>query len=228
MEPTPQKTHPLILLAAVSFTLLSLAAAASLLGWRPFSPEPANVTAPTLAASTTPAPVPEPAKSAPAEEPKPLPKTAAPVPKPAPRPVAKTSAEAEEKAPLLPVANKDNEIEVIPATPSCRNCGTVEQIREVTAEAQGSGLGAIAGGILGGVLGNQVGGGNGKKLATVAGAVGGAYAGHQIEKRTRATTSYEIRISLDDGSQQTITQESAPTWRVGDRVVLENGVIRAR
>ena len=35
--------------------------------------------------------------------------------------------------------------------------------------------------MIGGLLGNQVGGGNGKKLATVAGAVAGGAAGRQIQ-----------------------------------------------
>jgi uncharacterized protein YcfJ len=40
----------------------------------------------------------------------------------------------------------------------------------------GTGLGAV----VGGVLGNQVGGGNGKKLATVAGVLLGGYAGNEV------------------------------------------------
>jgi uncharacterized protein YcfJ len=37
--------------------------------------------------------------------------------------------------------------------------------------------------VLGGVLGNQVGGGNGKKLATVAGVIGGGYVDNEVAKR---------------------------------------------
>lgn len=40
----------------------------------------------------------------------------------------------------------------------------------------GTGIGAVAGGL----LGNQVGGGNGKKLATVAGVLLGGYAGNEV------------------------------------------------
>lgn len=40
----------------------------------------------------------------------------------------------------------------------------------------GTGIGAV----VGGVLGHQVGGGNGKKLATVAGALLGGYAGNEV------------------------------------------------
>jgi uncharacterized protein YcfJ len=42
----------------------------------------------------------------------------------------------------------------------------------------GTGVGAVSAGL----LRNQVGGGKGKTLATVAGAVGGGYAGNQIQK----------------------------------------------
>lgn len=231
MENPTKKTHPLILLAAASVTLFSLAGTATLLGWRPFAPEPASLSTPapsTPPASTLSIPAGTTITVAPSETPNPVPKAASPAPKPVPTPVAKVPPQPRDSTPLRQVSNHDNQIDVIPAAPTCRNCGTVDQVREVKSEAQGSGLGAIAGGVLGGVLGNQVGGGTGKKLATVAGAIGGAYAGHQIEKNTRATSQYEIRVVFDDGSHQTITQDSPPAWRAGDRVILENGVIRAR
>ena len=45
----------------------------------------------------------------------------------------------------------------------------------------GIGLGAVVGGL----LGTQVGGGNGRTLATIAGAVGGGYLGNEIAKRNQ-------------------------------------------
>jgi uncharacterized protein YcfJ len=51
------------------------------------------------------------------------------------------------------------------------------------AERFGDKDGAVIGAVVGGLLGNQVGGGNGKKVATVAGVVGGAYAGREIDRR---------------------------------------------
>jgi uncharacterized protein YcfJ len=39
--------------------------------------------------------------------------------------------------------------------------------------------------VVGGLLGNQVGGGNGKKLATVAGVIGGGLLGNQIANGNR-------------------------------------------
>lgn len=49
--------------------------------------------------------------------------------------------------------------------------------------AQNSPVGIGVGAVVGGLLGSQVGGGNGKTLATIAGAVGGGYVGNEIAKR---------------------------------------------
>jgi len=46
-------------------------------------------------------------------------------------------------------------------------------------------LGVGAGALIGGLVGNQVGGGNGKKLATVAGVIGGGMLGNEIANRTQ-------------------------------------------
>ena len=86
----------------------------------------------------------------------------------------------------------------------------------------GIGAGAVIGGVVGGVLGHQVGGGTGKDIATVAGAVGGAMAGHQIEKSNKPQEAYRIRVRLDNGGLQTVTQSSISGLRVGDRVRIEN------
>jgi len=52
----------------------------------------------------------------------------------------------------------------------------------------GTGIGAL----VGGVLGHQVGGGNGKTLATVAGAAAGGYAGNRIQKKTQDDDTYTV------------------------------------
>ncbi len=100
----------------------------------------------------------------------------------------------------------------------CRNCGVVEKVVAVKHKGEGTGVGAVAGGVVGGLLGHQVGGGNGKKAMTVVGAVGGGLAGHEIEKHARATTTYRVRVRMDDGTIRTITQASAPA--VGSRIQL--------
>lgn len=44
-------------------------------------------------------------------------------------------------------------------------------------------VGRVLGGLVGGVLGNQIGGGNGRKLATVGGAIAGVLIGGEVGKR---------------------------------------------
>jgi hypothetical protein len=51
----------------------------------------------------------------------------------------------------------------------------------VTNSAVGIGIGAL----IGGVLGNQVGSGDGKTLATIAGAIGGGYVGNEVAKKNQ-------------------------------------------
>ncbi len=113
------------------------------------------------------------------------------------------------------------------AAPACANCGTVSAIREVEKKGEGTGLGAIGGAVVGGVIGNQFGGGSGKKILTVAGAAGGAYAGHQVEKSARSTKVWNVTIRMDDGADRTIALGSAPALAVGDKVRVEgNNIIR--
>ncbi|MGQ0711819.1 MAG: glycine zipper 2TM domain-containing protein [Rhodoferax sp.] len=106
----------------------------------------------------------------------------------------------------------------------CHQCGTVEAITPVTQEGPASGIGAVAGGLLGGLLGNQVGGGEGKTLATMAGVVGGAWAGNTVEKRMKPQTSYQVRVRMDDGSLRSIEQ-SSPSVGVGSRVQVQGSVL---
>ena len=110
---------------------------------------------------------------------------------------------------------------------TCSNCGVVESTREITTAAQGSGVGAVGGAVVGGVLGHQVGGGRGRDVATVLGALGGAFAGNHIEGQVKASHSYEIVVRLDDGSIRTLHQSEQPGWQAGDRVKVVNGAVRS-
>lgn len=101
----------------------------------------------------------------------------------------------------------------------CGTCGVIEAVQAVKRKGEGTGLGAVVGGVAGAALGNQVGGGNGRKAMTVIGAVGGGVAGHEIEKQARATTVYEVRVRMDDGTVRTLERSSAPP--VGRRVRME-------
>ena len=53
------------------------------------------------------------------------------------------------------------------------------------APAQPNYVGIGTGAVIGGLIGNQIGGGNGKKLATVAGVIGGGLLGNEIANRNR-------------------------------------------
>jgi outer membrane lipoprotein SlyB len=131
-------------------------------------------------------------------------------------------APAEQAAATAPVA-------ALPAVaPVCTSCGVITDIREVKTEGKGSGVGIVAGGLAGIVVGNQIGGGNGKTLAKIAGAAGGAYLGNRIEKKVRATTSFEVSIKLDDGSSTMITLDHKPSLGVGAAVRIANGDVIAR
>ncbi|MCU6433855.1 glycine zipper 2TM domain-containing protein [Undibacterium sp. Jales W-56] len=107
----------------------------------------------------------------------------------------------------------------------CYNCGTVEAVNLIEVNGEGGYLGTIGGGVVGALLGSQVGGGNGRTAAEIAGALGGAYVGRNIEGNTRKTNHYEVVVRLQNGATQTIPFTSEPGYRVGDKVQINNGVI---
>jgi outer membrane lipoprotein SlyB len=199
-----RRLHPLLATAAVAVIVLAVVGIGAFTGLLPGtigSPKPTDTTA-SPASSEYDAAAQEPA-SAPKPSPKPVAKAA---PKPAPRTAPKPA-------------------QVAAAKPVCADCGVVESVREVEVKGEGTGLGAIAGGVLGGVVGHQVGGGRGKDVMTVLGAAGGAYAGHQVEKKARSTKHWEITVRLDGGGMRTISMPSQPAWRAGDRVRVVNDSI---
>lgn len=108
--------------------------------------------------------------------------------------------------------------------------GVVQSINMVQQESSsGIGAGAIVGAVVGGVLGSQVGGGSGRTAATVIGAAGGAYAGNEIQKSNQPAPTaqgVQLNVRLFEGDFVTVTQASAVDIRVGDRVVVQNGVAR--
>jgi outer membrane lipoprotein SlyB len=114
------------------------------------------------------------------------------------------------------------------AAQTCLDCGRVESVDAVQAAAPASGVGVGVGAVVGGLLGNQVGKGNGRTLATIAGAVGGGFAGNEVEKRTHTTTTYQVRVRMEDGEVRSFPQSSANGWRAGDRVRVVNGALTSR
>jgi len=109
--------------------------------------------------------------------------------------------------------------------------GEIEAIEIVPGDkggiaGSGIGVGTVVGGVVGGVIGHQVGGGTGQDIATAAGAVGGAVVGHELEKgNQQQQNAYQIRVRLNNGGYQTVTQQSLGDLRVGDRVRIDNGNI---
>ena len=110
----------------------------------------------------------------------------------------------------------------------CLQCGTVESATPIMRAAPSSGVGVVAGGVVGAVLGNQVGGGSGKTAATILGAVGGGWAGNEIEKRVKKETVYEVRVRMesDNGRENTRTFELAAPLPSGAKVTVEGNSLR--
>jgi outer membrane lipoprotein SlyB len=54
----------------------------------------------------------------------------------------------------------------------------------------------------------------------VVGAVGGGYAGHEIEKRVRSTTVHELTVRLADGSTRSFRRTQPWDVRVGDVIAM--------
>jgi outer membrane lipoprotein SlyB len=139
-----------------------------------------------------------------------------------PAPARRTASTATSK-PRAPAASGTT-LETKRVAAICADCGIVEAVRPVTRKGEGSGVGAVAGGVVGAVVGNQVGGGNGRKAMTVLGAIGGGLAGHEIEKRAKSETVYEVKVRMEDGSLRTITQATEPA--AGSRVIVDGQSLR--
>ncbi|MEC5216037.1 outer membrane lipoprotein SlyB [Actimicrobium sp. GrIS 1.19] len=107
----------------------------------------------------------------------------------------------------------------------CNDCGTIEAVNVVETKGEGGYLGTIGGGVVGALLGSQVGGGKGRTAAEIAGAVGGAYAGHAIEGNARRGTHYEVVVRMQNGGTQTVSMEANPGLAVGERVRVGEGVV---
>lgn len=244
-SPTPSargRMHPLMILAALAVLLFSLVGTAAILGWIPSSvgsnKERQLSEAERLAlASTLPPGGPAAYPVQPVQPVQPVPPAHAYVPAPGdvPAPAAAAAATAParvvEREVEQPVSKPARKAVQVAAADSgrnwCSNCGNVESVRTIKQRAEGSGLGAAGGAVIGGLLGNQIGGGTGRTIATAAGAIGGAVVGNQVEGNIKASTSYEIRVRLDDGTLRTFRQSSPPAWRSGDRVRIVKGRLRS-
>ena len=112
------------------------------------------------------------------------------------------------------------------AKAACSDCGVVVAVRQTDVKGEGTGLGAVVGGVAGAVVGHEI--GNGRDAGTVLGAAGGAFAGHQIERHARTTQRFHVDVRMTDGTVKTVSSDTAPTWRSGDRVRVRGGKLIAR
>ncbi len=232
---TASPAHPLILVAAGSVIVLSLAGVATLAGWLPGSGNTGTHAAPVI----------DPAKMVTA--PISIQQTVTvPQAKPETRPVDRTierpvaSVRRNVPSTVTPAANTPARITVssastFPASPTaspapaiCRDCGSIEAVHVVNVEAKASGAGAVAGGLVGAIIGHQIGNGSARDVARVLGAVGGAFAGNQIEKSSKESKRYDVVVRFEDGTSRTFSNDTPPGWQSGDRVRVQNGVLIPR
>ncbi len=211
--PTFRRIHPLVAIAAVSLTLFSLLGVGAITGI--ITPaksdrlEQANaIQSAAPADSAMPSVVtPKPRASSAAEA--------------KAQPHAATPAERQRASSHTRLASRETSINE--TAKICAHCGHVAAIDMVKHDGEATGLGAVAGGVAGGVVGNQIGKGKGNVLMTILGAGGGAYAGNTIEKKVKSTTSYVVKVHMNDGSTRTVTMADKPSFAVGDEVKVING-----
>jgi len=117
-------------------------------------------------------------------------------------------------------------------------CKQVQVQKQAPVQDEHRVAGTVIGGVAGGLLGSTIGGGTGKKVATVAGAAGGAYAGNQVQKNmhlmnmvttteTRCTTvnetsqkvvGYDVTYRLD-GKEKVVRT----SFRPGPQIPVKDG-----
>ena len=99
-------------------------------------------------------------------------------PQPAPQPAPVVIKEVIREKPVVKVVEKTRVVHAKPAEPRYYP-------QPAPAPAQPNYVGIGTGAVIGGLIGNQIGGGNGKKLATVAGIIGGGMIGNEVANRNR-------------------------------------------
>jgi uncharacterized protein YcfJ len=220
---TTRTLHPVLWIAAIAVTLFAITGIGAITGLIPISKStetpavqtPAN-DEPVVAASVVPPVAPEP--SVVVTPPQPA----------APKVIVKHDAPVVHHR-STQLARADTERDVTPPPPAptiCDDCGRVETVQRIEHEGEGSGVGAVAGGVLGGALGNGVGQGNGRKVATIAGLIGGALLGNKVEKTQKKTYSYQTTVRLEDGTTRVFNSGNEPSWQDGQRVRVVNGELR--
>jgi outer membrane lipoprotein SlyB len=107
---------------------------------------------------------------------------------------------------------------------------TVEQIMPTQLQSNHhAGIGAVVGGLAGVGLGSLIGGGTGRDVAMVLGAVGGAVAGNEVQKKyDQPTPGQQVIVRTGSGVLVSVAQPVNPNLRVGQRVYVEGSGEAAR
>ena len=123
------------------------------------------------------------------------------------------------------LGSNNSQPQAYPLSTHISGTGIIESI-ELIPRHQSVGLGSLAGAAIGGLLGYQMGGGTGKTVTMIAGAAGGAYVGHEVDKQRRTNDHvYKVTLRMDDGTIQSFAQESEPILKQGDKVRIRQGVV---
>ena len=129
---------------------------------------------------------------------------------------------------VVPVTEKQKLYAQVIGTDPVRETSTVstpkEECNDVVVQEQAPRRdprnigGTVGGAAAGGLIGNQVGSGNGRKLATIAGAIGGAFAGRAIEQHHAENKM----ISRTEHQCHTVTSTSQSSRVVAYNVTYRN------
>ena len=108
--------------------------------------------------------------------------------------------------------------------------GVIEQITATQLPTNHHrGLGAIVGGLGGLGIGSLIGAGTGRDVAMVAGALGGALLGNNVQKRyDQPIAGQQIIVRMKSGVLVQITQPVNPNLQPGQRVYIEGAGEDAR
>ena len=108
--------------------------------------------------------------------------------------------------------------------------GVIEQITQMDLPTNHHrGLGAVIGGLGGLGIGSLIGGGTGRDVAMVAGTLGGALFGNDLQKKyDQPVPGQQIIVRLKSGVLVAITQPLDSNLRVGQRVYVEGAGEGAR
>jgi outer membrane lipoprotein SlyB len=101
--------------------------------------------------------------------------------------------------------------------------GVIEQIQDIQLTTNHHpGVGAVVGGVAGLGLGSLIGGGTGRDVAMVLGAVGGAVAGNEAQKKyDQPIPGQQIVVRTSSGVLVSVSQPVNPSLRDGEAVYIE-------